>query len=85
MELLEAGLDGFNEDVGDLIVPRRVDVLKKPPPNVDFLRDYVSRHTPVVIRGLIDEWPALERWQDDAYLSEQCGESKVKTTTDIYL
>lgn len=32
-----------------------------PPPDV-FLRQYVRKSRPVVIRGAIDDWPALERW-----------------------
>jgi len=35
---------------------------EKPPNEIEFLRDIVSSHTPCIINGLIDDWPALKNW-----------------------
>ena len=33
------------------------------PSREEFLREAVAIHQPCVIHGLLDEWPALEKWQ----------------------
>lgn len=38
-----------------------------------FWRDYMSRDTPVVISGAMEDWPALERWADPQYLVRVAG------------
>lgn len=43
-----------------------------------FYRDYVAQSKPVVITGLVDEWPALQKWDMD-YFAENYG--KVKPVT----
>ena len=43
----------------------------------DFLEDYASRGKPVVLTGLLEGWPATERWARDAFLRDhgdaRCG------------
>lgn len=42
----------------------------------EFERDYRRRFTPVVVEGLIDDWPALRTWNFDL-LVEKCGGTPV--------
>jgi hypothetical protein len=47
------------------------------PPSVDVFRHrYVRQKRPVVIRGLMDDWPAMKRWSVD-YFRERFGERSV--------
>ncbi|MEM7151693.1 MAG: cupin-like domain-containing protein [Myxococcota bacterium] len=55
----------------DSIPIPRVDA---PSPEV-FVRDYVRRSRPVVIRGAIDDWPALERWTPQGLVEAFPGRS----------
>ncbi|GBG30499.1 Lysine-specific demethylase 8 [Hondaea fermentalgiana] len=43
---------------------------------VRFLREYVAQNRPVIIDGLVDEWPAAQRW-DPAYLCGAAGSQKL--------
>jgi hypothetical protein len=38
-----------------------------------FHERYVLTNTPVVIEGLISDWPALKAWQDPQYLLDKMG------------
>jgi ribosomal protein L16 Arg81 hydroxylase len=53
-------------------IDRRRDLTRE-----DFLTDYYSRNRPVVIEGLLDQWPALARWTP-AYLASVCGDAVVE-------
>ncbi|CAF0921128.1 unnamed protein product [Adineta ricciae] len=55
----------------------RIDV----PSPLTFYRDYVSRNKPVVIKGALNQWPALSKWTDSQYLRTQLGDQLV--TIDI--
>ena len=54
--------------------PTRCERLHKP--SADELRDLVHRSQPAVLTGLLDGWPALERWSD-AYLARELGAADV--------
>lgn len=41
-----------------------------------FRREYQDRNRPVVIQGVVDRWPAMERWTPE-YLSEVAGDAPV--------
>lgn len=43
----------------------------------DFISDYVEKGRPVIIDGAIDDWPAIHRWQKEAFL-EQHGQSLIR-------
>ncbi len=45
-----------------------------------FLRDYVTAGRPLLIQGAMDDWKALEAWNDLAYLKSQAGERRVHAT-----
>jgi len=47
----------------------------------EFFENYYCQNRPVVINGLIDEWPAMSRWTPD-YLRSQCGEKMVEIQSD---
>jgi ribosomal protein L16 Arg81 hydroxylase len=43
----------------------------------DFYRDYYLLNRPVIITGMLDDWPALHRW-DHAYLRGRAGDAEVE-------
>ncbi len=43
----------------------------------EFLARYYSANRPVVLTGLMDDWPARARW-NPAYLKEACGDATVE-------
>jgi len=74
---MDAVLEEFAGDVGDLVAVSRVEILKTPPSPLSFVQNYLVPHVPVIVKGLIDDWPALHRWSDPAYLEDLCGEVEV--------
>jgi [protein]-arginine 3-hydroxylase / protease len=44
-----------------------------------FYRDFVRRNRPVVIRGVVDQWPALARWSPE-YLGATYADARVLYT-----
>lgn len=44
-----------------------------------FYRNYVVPNKPVIFTDLIQDWPAMKSWQDDAYLCSLVGEHMVRT------
>ncbi|MES2444213.1 MAG: cupin-like domain-containing protein [Pseudomonadota bacterium] len=53
-----------------------IPVLEAPDPEA-FYRDHYRAHRPAVLRGLIDAWPAREKWSLD-YFAETLGEREVR-------
>lgn len=53
-------------------VQGKVGRIEDPPPAV-FFKKYVEANRPVVISGVMEEWPALERWSWD-YLATVAGD-----------
>lgn len=45
-----------------------------------FFSQYFLPNTPFVLRGGAAHWPAIERWQSDAYLDRQAGHRAVART-----
>lgn len=43
-----------------------------------FLRHFVNRNRPCLVRGAARHWPAFEKWQSTAYLKAACGSAKVR-------
>lgn len=43
----------------------------------EFLRDFYAANRPVVIGGLLDDWPALKKWTP-AWLQERFGDREVE-------
>jgi lysine-specific demethylase 8 len=47
-----------------------------PPPPEEFAARYMRASQPVILRGAIDDWPAMRRWSP-AYLKERFGEREM--------
>ncbi len=43
----------------------------------DFLREYYSTNRPVIITGMMDDWPAMQKWSLD-YFEEKLGDREVE-------
>ncbi len=43
----------------------------------EFLSEYYSRNRPVIITGMMDDWPALTKWNYD-YFRARCGDRDVE-------
>ena len=43
----------------------------------EFLREYYSTNRPVIITGMIDDWPAMRKWNLD-YFAEKFGDREVE-------
>ncbi|EGC30777.1 hypothetical protein DICPUDRAFT_157443 [Dictyostelium purpureum] len=54
----------LSEEGQDFYFINEIDRIEKPTP-LEFYRDYVSQNKPVIIKGLIDDWKALELWNDE--------------------
>ena len=42
----------------------------------DFWREYAEARKPLIITGLVRDWPAATLWQPDSMLSSALGEAK---------
>ena len=62
----------LSEEAHDLYLPSRIRELEAPPSPLVFLREYVMPNIPVIIRGGVQHWPALVKWNDE-YLTERLG------------
>ena len=43
----------------------------------EFLRDYYCANRAVIITGMMEDWPALQKWNFD-YFRQRCGEREVE-------
>ena len=46
-------------------------------PRDEFLREYYSLNRPVIITGMMDDWPALRTWNLE-YFAERFGDREVE-------
>lgn len=46
----------------DLFLGSRVAELFEVPSSLDFVRDYVAKNVPVIIRNATLDWPAVSKW-----------------------
>jgi hypothetical protein len=53
-------------------VPRRHRISRD-----EFLREFYSQSQPVIITGMMDDWPAMQKWNLD-YFAEKAGEREVE-------
>lgn len=54
-------MEELSIDVGDFWVGSSVKILENPT-SVEFLRECVASYQPAILRGLIDDWPAIKEW-----------------------
>ena len=43
----------------------------------DFRREIIRARTPVIVRGWLDDWDAVENWSVD-YFIEKCGDNEIR-------
>jgi hypothetical protein len=46
-------------------------------PRAEFLEEYYSTNRPVIITGMMDDWPAMKRWNLD-YFAQRFGDREVE-------
>ena len=46
-------------------------------PRAEFLEEYYSTNRPVIITGMMDDWPAMRKWNLD-YFAQQFGDREVE-------
>ena len=46
----------------------------------EFLLEFYTTNRPVIITGMMDDWPAMRKWNLD-YFSERCGDREVEVQT----
>lgn len=69
-------LGRFNENCKDLFHPRAVAEIAEVPSPLEFHRRWVSPNLPVVVRGGVSHWAAVNKWTH-AYLREKIGDLEV--------
>ncbi|MBU5616542.1 cupin-like domain-containing protein [Psychrobacter sp. TAE2020] len=55
---------------------QQIEVIDTPPLEV-FIKDYYSKHKPVVLKKGIDHWPALKKWSPQ-YFADTLGEAEIQ-------
>lgn len=61
----------------DRPIPHMTPIPRIAPPSAEeFEAEYVQRSRPVILRGAIDDWPAMRRWSP-AYFKERFGDREV--------
>ena len=59
------GVGGLPTPAGSSVAPVRSLTRIAPPPSGDFHARYVAERFPVVLAGLVRDWPAVQRWSLD--------------------
>ena len=67
-------LDSLRDDVNN--IPRRHKLSRD-----EFLKEYYCLNRPVIITGMLDEWPARQKWNVD-YLQQHFGDREVEVQTN---
>eukprot|EP00879_Flechtneria_rotunda_P021792 GHRR01022979.1.p1 GENE.GHRR01022979.1~~GHRR01022979.1.p1 ORF type:complete len:316 (+),score=99.04 GHRR01022979.1:221-1168(+) len=63
-------------DISELDVGNIIQVLAAPVCPARFLREFVASNKPVLIRGAIDHWPALQQWSPEL-LKARAGQQQI--------
>lgn len=50
----------------------------------EFRRTWVDRNVPVLVKGAIAHWPAVQRWSDKQYLKDRVGDNEVNLYPNLY-
>lgn len=74
-EDVEIVLEALADDAADYWVDYSIPVLEKCTA-LEFLREGYSKYHPVILKGLIDDWPAVSNWSE-GYLVDLCGEKLI--------
>lgn len=58
----QKALDTLQSEARELYLGPRIKELFEIPSAIEFLRDYVSKNVPVIIRSANLGWPAITKW-----------------------
>jgi flagellar motor protein MotB len=72
-------LKQLSRDISELDVGDTVDIISDPDA-ATFLREYVASNKPVLIKGAIDHWPAMQQWSRPV-LQAKAGHLQVSVAT----
>lgn len=75
-ERLQATLKQVSADASELYLPREVSEISTVPSPLEFHRNWIAHNCPVVFRGAVRHWPALQKWTS-AYLKRCIGDKRV--------
>jgi hypothetical protein len=73
-------LDALARQLRQSPVAEGVPVLRNPSPQ-EFFEGYYFANRPVVVKGLMEGWPALQRWEP-RFFAERYGSTVVEVTAD---
>lgn len=74
---IRAALDVLTDESRELYLPPEIEELHTSPSPIDFLRNYVSKNVPVIIRGAATTMPCVKKWSAD-YFKEKLSNKDVK-------
>lgn len=69
----------LSEEARELYLSNDIPVLHAAPTPLVFLREYVAKNRPVIIKNALGEWPALSKW-NSKYLEDNLGSMLVSVT-----
>lgn len=76
---INAALKTLSTETGDFWVSPQIRRVKGPISSLEFMRA-VSRSEPMIITGVVSQWPAFAKWTDE-YLQQKMGSKEL--TVDI--
>ena len=73
---IKHALKHISSEAVELYLGDNITELSSVPSPLVFHRDYVSRNKPVIIRGGVKQWPALDKWSNQ-YICDKLGDLEV--------
>ena len=73
---LDTCLNQLSTEARELYLSPDITILDAAPSPLVFLRDYVSKNRPVIIKNALTDWKALTKWTND-YLDRSIGSVEV--------
>ena len=81
---IKDALKYLSSEAVELYLGDNISEVSSVPSPMEFHRDYVSRNKPVIIRGGIKHWPALEKWSNQ-YICDKLGDIEVNSKFGKFL
>ena len=76
---IKAALKDLSSEAVLLYLGQSVPIDHQPPDPLYFYREFVSQNRPLVIKGGVSHWPALEKWTNE-HLCDKLGQCQVTVT-----
>ena len=73
---LSEALENLSLEARELYLSSEVPKLERAPSSLEFFRDWVNPNVPVIIKNAFNDWPALEKWNND-YFRNKIGQKTV--------